>query len=434
MTVKITISGIRGVFGEDLTLKEILGFSNNFVPLIKSKKCVLARDTRPSGKMITKVVSAALRQCGMDVYDLGMVPTPVAFREARKFGAGIIVTSSHNPIQWNGLKMIVNGRGINNDELEIIKKKQNTEKKSIGSQEEISSEYIKEAIQMVGQVQGNPKIILDIGAGAAVNIAPKFLEQIGCKVTTINEKLESNSRGPDPTTDELIDLCKKSKDYEIGFAYDLDGDRLVIVKDGKKQIPDLTLGLGVAKSIELGHKKFVLSLDTSIAIEKYIIEKGGIVTRSKVGEANVIDTMLKTNSHVGGEGSSGGFIISDFNNCRDGILTSGMIASMLNSKSFDDIINKMNKFTQIRDKISVDSEFHEKIIDSMKKIMKEQFGNVETIDGVKSNIDEDSWVLIRKSNTEDIIRISVESSNKENAQNILNEIKEIINNSYEKIR
>ena len=108
--------------------------------------------------------------------------------------------------------------------------------------------------------------------------------------------------------------------------------------------PDITLGLGIAKSLELGYKKFVLSMDTSVSIEKFIKEKGGNSVRSKVGEANVIEEMLKNNSEAGGEGSSGGFILPEFNYCREGILTSGLIASMLENKIFLEILNYMKNY------------------------------------------------------------------------------------------
>ena len=161
----------------------------------------------------------------------------------------------------------------------------------------------------------------------------------------LNEELSGCSRGPDPTSDELSDLFQASNNKEIGFAFDLDGDRLVVVREGKKQSPDVTLGLGVAKALELGYKNFVLSIDTSVSVEKFIKEKGGTVQRSKVGEANVIDLMLKTNAQAGGEGSSGGFILPEFNYCREGILTSGLIASMLGTSKFNEILNYMESFS-----------------------------------------------------------------------------------------
>jgi len=221
---------------------------------------------------------------------------------------------------------------------------------------------------------------------------------------------------------------------EIGFAFDLDGDRLVVVKNGQKQTPDITLGLGIAKSLELGYKKFILSMDTSVSIEKFIKESGGVVRRSKVGEANVIDLMLKTSSQAGGEGSSGGFILPEFNYCREGILASGLIASMLGTSKFDEILNYMGNYFQIRDKIEIDSNFHDIIIQEIITKCSKEYSEVDTSDGIKGIIDDDSWVLIRKSNTEDIIRISAESCDKEKCKVIIKNISEMVKNTYEKIR
>jgi phosphomannomutase len=118
--LKKSISGIRGIVGDDLTLPDVLGFCRNFAPVIKSKKCAVGNDTRPSREMVSGVAVATLLECGIDVYNLGMVPTPVMFREARKYGAGLIITSSHNPLEWNGLKFIINGRGPNEREFARI--------------------------------------------------------------------------------------------------------------------------------------------------------------------------------------------------------------------------------------------------------------------------------------------------------------------------
>jgi phosphomannomutase len=326
--LKKTISGIRGIFGEDLNLKDVLEFCNNFSSLIKSKKCVIGKDTRPSGSMIKDTASAALMKNGIDVFNLETVPTPVVFREARKYGAGLVISSSHNPIKWNGMKFIIDGRGINEKELPQIIEHQEILKSKIGTEQDISSSYIDDAAKIIGNIENQPEVVVDIGGGAAKGFAPDLLKKIGCRVKVLNEELSGCSRGPDPTSDELFELISASNKKEIGFAFDLDADRLVVVRKGKKQIPDVTLGLGVAKSLELGYKKFVLSIDTSISIEKFIMEKGGTVQRSKVGEANVIDLMLETNAQAGGEGSSGGFILPEFNYCREGILTSGLISSM----------------------------------------------------------------------------------------------------------
>ena len=432
--MKKTISGIRGVFGEDLNLKHIIEFSNNFSSLIKSQKCVIGRDTRPTGKIIQETVSAVLMKNGIDVFDLGMVPTPVVFRESRKYGAGIIISSSHNPIKWNGMKFILDGRGINEKELPQIINRQKIIKSKIGKIKKIKSTYIEDARKIIGNVENSPKIAIDIGGGAANEFAVDLLKNIGCNVEVINQELLSCSRGPDPTSDELIELSSITNNKEIGFAFDLDGDRLVVVRKGEKQTPDITLGLGVAKSLELGYKKFVLSIDTSVSIEKFIKEKGGIVVRSKVGEANVIEEMLKNNSQAGGEGSSAGFILPEFNYCRDGILTSGLIASILKNSKFSEILNYMKNYFQIREKIQVESNYHDKIIENIKDNLTKKYSEVDTRDGIKAIIDENTWILIRKSNTEDIIRISAESNNEEKCKKIINNTIEMVKEYYEKIK
>ena len=432
--MKKTISGIRGIFGKDLHLKDVIEFSNNFSSLIKSQKCVVGRDTRPSGKMIQETISAVLMKNGIDVFDLGMVPTPVVFREARKYGAGIVISSSHNPIEWNGMKFILDGRGINEKELPQIINHQEILKSKIGKIKKIESTYIEEARKIIGNIENSPKIVIDNGGGAAKDFAATLLKNIGCDVEVINKELLGCSRGPDPTSDKLIELTNISKDKEIAFAFDLDGDRLVVVRKGKKQTPDATLGLGIAKSLELGYKKFVLSIDTSISIEKFIKEKGGTVVRSKVGEANVIEEMLKNNSQAGGEGSSGGFILPEFNYCREGILTSGLISSMLENSKFSEILNYMESYFQIREKIEIDSNYHDRLIENIKDNLIKKYSEIDTRDGIKAIIDENTWILIRKSNTEDIIRISGESNDEEKCKKIINNTIKMVKENYDKIK
>jgi phosphomannomutase len=384
--------------------------------------------------MIKDTASAALMKNGINMFNLETVPTPVIFREARKYGAGLVISSSHNPIEWNGMKFIIDGRGINEKELPQIIEHQTILESKIGVEENISSSYIDDAEKIIGNVENQPEIVVDIGGGAAKNFAPNLLKRIGCKVKVINEELLGCSRGPDPTSDKLSELITASNNKEIGFAFDLDGDRLVVVKNGKKQTPDVTLGLGIVKSLELGYKKFVLSIDTSVSIEKFIKEKGGTIQRSKVGEANVIDLMLKTNAQAGGEGSSAGFILPEFNYCREGILTSGLIASMLGNEKFTEILNYMGDYYQIRDKIKVDSDFHDKVIEDVSSKFSKEYSEIITMDGIKGIIDDDSWILIRKSNTEDIIRISAESNNEEKCKKIVKHALKLVKDSYDQIR
>ena len=432
--LKKTISGIRGIFGKDLCLKDVLEFCSNFSSLVKSQKCVIGKDTRSSGTMIKNTASAALMKNGISVLNLETVPTPVVFREARKYGAGLVISSSHNPLEWNGMKFIIEGRGINENELLKIIEHQDIVKSKVGIEQDISSSYLDDAEEIIGDVEGHPEIAVDIGGGAAKGFASDLLKRIGCEVEVLNEEPTKCSRGPDPTYDELLELISASNKKEIGFAFDLDGDRLVVVRRGRKQSPDVTLGLGVAKSLELGYKNFVLSIDTSIAVEKFIKERGGTVQRSKVGETNVIDLMLKTNAQAGGEGSSGGFILPEFNYCREGILTSGLIASMLGTSKFEEILNYMENYYQAREKAEIDSSFHDKIIEKVNSRFSKEYSETSRQDGIKGIIDEDSWILIRKSNTENIIRISAESNDEEKSKKIAKEALKLVKQGYDEIR
>ena len=429
--MKISISGIRGVYGNDFVPSDVIKFCDGFSRLIKNGKCVIGRDTRTTGEMIEKLVSATMLERGIDVYNLGISPTPVVFRKAKEIGAGIIITSSHNPLEWNGLKFILDGRGITEKELNVVKNERNLERPKIGKEIIAESDYISDAVKIIGQLDQTQHVTLDIGGGAARSFAPELLKKIGCEVTTINEELEESSRGPDPTADKLIELVDKTKN--IGFAFDLDSDRVILVMSGEKKSSDITLGLGVVKAIKLGIKKFVLSVDSSLAVEKYIIAHGGKVWRSKVGEANVIQTMIKNNAEAGGEGSSGGFILKKFNMCRDGLLTSGLIASMIDDESIQKDIEFFESFSQIRDKVSVESILHERVIAELTKKLKEKY-EINQLDGIKISINENTWSLIRRSNTEDIIRVSTESNDKQMLEDIQKEMTVNVKSCYEEIK
>ena len=429
--VKISISGIRGVYGKDFLPEDVIKFCNGFSKLIKTGKCAIGMDTRETGEMIGKLVSATMLERGIDVYNLGITPTPVVFRKAKEVGAGIVITSSHNPLEWNGLKFIIDGRGITLDELEIVKNEKNLEKNGIGREIISESNYISDAVNIIGKLNKPQQVTIDIGGGAAKTIAPKLLQEIGCQVETINDELDGCSRGPDPTSNELTELVSKTKD--LGFAFDLDSDRVILVMNGGKKSSDITLGLGVVKAIKLGIKKFVLSIDSSLAVEKYIIQHGGKVSRSKVGEANVIQMMIENDAEAGGEGSSGGFILKDFNMCRDGLLTSGLIASMIDDESIQKDIEFFESFSQIRDKVSIESSLHDKIITEIVKKIEGKY-EIDQLDGIKISIDDNTWSLIRKSNTEDIIRISTESNDGELLVKIQKEMIKMVENCYEEIK
>jgi phosphomannomutase len=435
--MKISISGVRGVYGQDLNLHEVNRFAGQFACLIKSSMCVVARDTRPSSTIIAQIVIASLMAAGINVYNLGIAPTPAAFREARKYGAGIIVTASHNPLEWNGLKFIIDGRGLFEHELDgMLKMTRDHHPDKFGNEFQISSNYPDVVAEMAKSNTEAIKVGIDTAGGAACGYAEYLFKKLGLKYYSINGIAGISSRGPDPTIDELVDLraLVTANKLAHGFGLDLDADRLVVVNsEGKKLSPDMTLLLCIARALEMGLKRFVTSIDTSIAIEKYIHNRNGkIVAYSKVGEANVVSKMLDVNAEAGGEGSSAGFIMPKINMCRDGLLAAAMI-STLDKKTVDECLKVASQFVQIRSKIVANSSLHKTVIEKLPDVFKSDSYSILTEDGVKAIIDEDSWVLIRPSNTEHVIRISVESRG-EKAQTIYKKASEKVQTVYDQVR
>jgi phosphomannomutase len=446
--MKISISGIRGIYGHDLNLHEISKFTRLFASSFSSSipksgrgRCVLARDTRPSGRIIAQTVSANLMEQGINVYSLDVAPTPMVFREARKYEAGLIVTASHNPLEWNGLKFIIEGRGIFENELTLMLKGTTPKvpNDKFGESFDIVSEYVNEVVDLVSQEEqfGNAvKVGFDPAGGAACGYSDQLFKKLGHKFYSVNDIRGISSRSPDPTVDDLTELrvMVSANQLDFGFAFDLDGDRLVVVNNkGEKLSPDATLLICVASALNLLRmKKFVTSIDTSLSVEKFVVQHGGKFDYSKVGEANVVNKMLQVNADAGGEGSSAGFIMPKFNKCRDGFLASAIISS-LDRKIIDECLTFASQYVQIRSKVPADSILHGKVIEKLNDLFTRESSQVLTIDGVKAIIDDDSWVLVRPSNTEHAIRISVEST-KDKAQSLYKEMIEKVQVVYDQVK
>ncbi|MGH9923404.1 MAG: phosphomannomutase, partial [Nitrososphaerales archaeon] len=294
-----------------------------------------------------------------------------------------------------------------------------------------------ELYNFIGTVDGKPRIAIDATGGAASGYAGTVLTKIGCDVRAVNDVHGKSSRSPDPTNDELTDLSNLvvSSRCGVGFAFDLDGDRLVVVdKNGKKLNPDTTLLLCISKAIEMEVKNIVISTDTSNAVKELASANSCSITYSKVGEANVVNVMLRNRIVVGGEGSSGGFIMSDFNMCRDGMLASAMITSILKNKKFDECLQIASKYHLIRSKVDADSNLHNTILNSIIDDLEHECSSVDHLDGAKGVFDDDSWVLIRGSNTEHSMRLSVESKNAEKAKSLHKRYEQKIREVYEKVK
>jgi len=296
-----------------------------------------------------------------------------------------------------------------------------------------------ELLRKSGYLEDNRKkrntIGLDPGGGAISSYIPKLYNSLNQEFYTINDIAGISSRSPDPTTDDLLELRKLvlSKKLDLGFAFDMDADRLVVVdKNGNKLSPDLTLLLCIASVLDHGAKKFVASLDTSNSIKHIITEYGGSLYHSKVGESNVVKEILRLNADAGGEGSSAGFIMPKFDMCRDGILASAIISS-LSDEVYNHCMEIASKYSTIRSKIPMESSFQKQVIEKFGDKSQKKSYEIVKMDGTKIMIDDNSWILIRSSNTEHAVRISVEST-PDNVLTLFDEVKQKVLSIYEEIK
>ena len=430
----LTISGLRGIIGEDLFANDILEVVCNFIDSTGIKSCAVGRDTRSTSDMIHQVVISCLLSKGCNVEDLGVTSTPAVFRQVKKkdLDGGICITSSHNPKEWNGLKLIIRpGRIIKPDEL---KNQINTNNSFAGTRRELDACYYDDLIEFFGNGGFHGlKVAMDLGGGAACEFVKELFIKLGISVYTINDTSGSFNRIIDPTEDSLKSLSKLIVDNacNVGFAFDADVDRLVILNEkGEKIPPDFSLLAGI-KYVEqkFGLDKAAISIDSSLSIINYLKRINCEIITTPVGEISVLEKIQSEGCQLGGEGSSGGFIYPEFNLCRDGILLALMVSRLVEiNGSIENLFRDIEKFKQKRIKIKTDPKNFIFVREKFEKMQ-----DVTLIDGIKISPNENSWVLIRPSNTEKCIRLSVEAKNDNEASELIEKyegkINEIIKNS-----
>jgi phosphomannomutase len=414
-----SLSGIRGVLNEDLRLTEVSKFAINFARATGSREFLLARDPRSTGPAICKAVIAGLTSSGGMVYDYGIISTPALFRESRTRGLpAVMVTASHNEPEFNGLKFLVDGAGVGMETFEQIIGKQAARSASFERglvKKGCRSAYVEDLVQKFGtdSFEG-ARVALDLGGGAAISHAFPLLRLLGCEVASMNDSYGIFNRRVDPVADELELLRKtvKEKACDIGLAFDGDGDRLVIVdSSGRKRSGDFMLTLALSEMLaETGEKKVVVSVDTTQAVEDVVRKAGGQVFRSKVGEANVVGQMKERGARLGGEGSSGGLIDGSFNYCRDSMLAALAILRGL-KRDGRELYDSVPVYQQVRVALAISKA---KALRGIKRMATNYKGS-DLTDGLKIGLTDRSWVLLRPSGTEDLVRVSAEAPSSEKA-------------------
>lgn len=428
-------SGIRGKIDEEITLDLITNIGMAAATYIggKGRKIVIGYDTRTSNVMVENAITAGIVRCGCDVIRLEMAPTPLVGYAAMKLGAdmGIMITASHNPPQYNGIKLWnPTGMAYTQDQERTIEKIIHEKSFQIASWENIGNirsndsivhEYMGDLLDNV-DIKGNLKVIVDCANGAGSYISPMVIRKTGCEVITLNCQPDGHFPGrmPEPSPANLTELMKvvKATNADLGIAHDGDADRMVAIDDNGV-MADFDKLLALISSRMGG--KIVTTVDASYCVDKCMEKVGGEVIRTKVGDVHVAEVIIESNASFGGE-PSGTWLHPDFCMCPDGILSALKIIEIVEKKGpLSGLLDKIPSYPTIREKINCENIQKTLIMEKVKEELPDYFDDVSDvnfIDGVRISMKDGSWVLVRPSGTEAYIRITLEGKNMEKAEKI----------------
>ena len=441
-----SISGVRGLIDSHLTTKVIECYARAFHSHLKPGLIFIGRDSRPSGEDLLDSFASELVRLGRDVIICGIVPTPtVQFMVERSEAAGgIIITASHNPIEWNGIKFVRSDgtffHHIDCDQLfELFDKdKALNDVKSPGMVFPDQNSILKHVINTIelscidfkSIKKRHFKVAIDAVNGAGSEALPLLLEYLGCEV--IKLYCEGNGefkRGTEPLPENLIDLGKLVLDNnaDVGFAVDPDADRLAVVDETGKPIGEEYTLVVAAEGYINNRKKeeiFVTNLSSSMALDKLAKKHSCSVERSAVGEINVVQKMLALNSELGGEGN-GGVILKESHLGRDSLVGVAMVLNRMSQEEtkISKIHSSLPQFHIIKDKIILDGVDKNIVEKKVKSIFSD--AEINSNDGLKL-IWNDCWIHIRTSNTEPIMRIYAEAPSKKVAEKLVEQVKNCI--------
>lgn len=427
-------NGIRGIPGKDLTLEFITEMAQSIATYFSSQKSILiGKDVRNSSPALSKAVLSGVLSAGVNAEEADIAPTPAHQFAVRTlgYGGGIIVTASHNPSQYNGMK-VVGDDGVEisrNSEKEIEniyheKKYRKADWKTIGrsgKETRVVENYIRGIMSQVDVAkitETKPTVVMDIGNGAQAVTAPYLCERMGCKVITINGQPDGNfpGRGPEPTPANLKDLSEAVKSYhaQFGVAYDGDGDRsLFCDENGEIYWGDRTGSLLVDFLLEK-HKGGPVATTVSTSQLVGIIAKkhDAKVIWTTVGAVDVSRAMINNRAPLGLE-ENGGFFYGPHIPVRDGAMTTALVLNALASRklSFSRAIGALPQFYQKKAKFECPNDKKSSVMHELE--IKNTEGKIDRTDGLKIWVDDHTWILLRPSGTEPLIRVYAESDDED---------------------
>ncbi len=437
-------NGIRGVFSEDLNLEFLSDIVSSIATYFKKGPILVGYDGRESSPLIAKVVCSTINYCGLDCNLAGLVPTPALEYATRTLGysGGIMITASHNPPQYNGLKPAAkDGVEVSReDELVIediyFKKKWIKNPKRFGKTQ-TEPRVIRTYLDGIkSQVNANKikskkfKVALDLGNGAQAVSAPELCKELGCTVFLINENIDGKfpGRGSEPTPSNLQKLSKKviEKKADLGAAFDGDGDRSIFCDNNGKILTGDRSALLLANYLlkKNPKSKVVTCLNSSSVVETMASKTKSKVIRTKVGSVEVSRRMVPEKALVGFE-ENGGFMYGKHNSVRDGSMTLALALDLIadSGKTISDEISSLPPSYTTKDKVSCSKIEAAKIISQLKKEHK----NFDETDGIKLIFDERNWIMVRPSGTEPIARIYAEADSEEKLGNLMSKYTKKVN-------
>ena len=444
-----SISGVRGITEKDLNDKILISYAKGINEFCQDGKILIARDSRKSGEKILSTILQIILLSGRKIENCGIVPTPTLQYAVQSTNAiaGIMITASHNPSEWNGIKFIdKDGCFFNQKQITRILQLKNKFfnqnnfnykllKNDYRDNNSLIDNHIKKILEIsfinFSKIKKRKlKIAVDAVNGAASKALPNLLKDVGCDVVELNcETSGEFNRGTEPIPQNLnlLSSVVLNDKCDIGFATDPDGDRLAVVDNNGNPIgEEYTLVLALKYFLESTNYKnpIVTNLSTTLAVDKIAIQNKVEVIRSKVGEINVVEMMKKHQSSFGGEGN-GGVIFGDIHLGRDSLVASILIIALLSNSftSISDLMKTLPKFYICKEKVSIGEINENDLFKKLNDIFKNNKRN--NLDGLKILFN-DEWIHIRKSNTEPIVRIYAESKSFEKANKLINNIKDII--------
>ena len=433
-------SGIRGLIGSEVTCELALNVGKSLAYYLGNEgTVVLGYDTRTTNQMLDHAICAGLLESGVNVVKIGMVPTPLVGYATEKLDAdaGIMLTASHNPSPYNGIKLWnKNGMAytsVQESEIEKIYSEKayiSVSWDKIGKlsvNEQIKGQYIDDLVDLVDIKEGL-KVVVDCASGAGSEISPLVFRKAGCEVTTLNSQPDGffPGRNPEPNADNLQNLMKTvvAIGADLGIAHDGDADRMITVDEKGNISPFDSLLALISKEFD---GDVVTTVDAGLCMDESV---KGKVFRTPVGDVNVAEVIIEKNAAFGGE-PSGTWLHPDFCMCPDGILSGLRMAELVSNKGkLSDLLAEIPSYPNIREKITCSKEAKLKVMENMEDLLKDAFddiADINSIDGVRLTFDDDSWVLVRPSGTEDYVRITLESRDAGRAEEIKEKCVKIIN-------